>query len=83
MFPSFESKGNPLCSETDPEVFFPEGGESPRQAKQVCSMCDYKVECLAYALKNPDLSGVWGGTTPSERQRMRRLGKVNRSTISF
>ena len=41
-----DSEGNPLgwqedalCSQTDPEAFFPEKGGSTRDAKKICSQC--------------------------------------------
>lgn len=57
-----------LCSEIDPELFFPEKGGSPRRAKQICANCPVRQECLEYALKHGD-TGVWGGTTESQRER--------------
>jgi WhiB family redox-sensing transcriptional regulator len=39
-----------LCSQTDPEAFFPEKGGSTREAKRICGRCDVKGECLEYAL---------------------------------
>jgi hypothetical protein len=35
-----------LCSQTDPEAFFPEKGGSTREAKRVCMSCDVRVQCL-------------------------------------
>ncbi|MFM8926978.1 MAG: WhiB family transcriptional regulator, partial [Rhodoluna sp.] len=29
-----------ICSQTDPEAFFPEKGGSTRDAKRICSGCD-------------------------------------------
>ncbi|MCQ6512846.1 WhiB family transcriptional regulator, partial [Vibrio parahaemolyticus] len=34
-----------LCSQTDPEAFFPEKGGSTRDAKRICTSCDVKTEC--------------------------------------
>ena len=56
-----------LCAETDPEVFFPDKGESTRPAKRVCFACEVRAECLGYALDDPSLLGVWGGTSYKER----------------
>ena len=61
-----------LCAEVDPELFYPEGGESNRDAKRICAGCEVRVECLAYALAHRERFGVWGGTTERERRRMRR-----------
>ena len=61
-----------LCAEVDPALFYPEGGESNRDAKRICGGCEVRPECLAYALAHRVRFGVWGGTTERERRRMRR-----------
>ena len=61
-----------VCAQTDPEVFFPEQGGSTRDAKVVCSGCDVRAECLAYALDNDEQYGVWGGLSERERRRLVR-----------
>jgi len=40
-------------------------------AKTICRRCDVRETCLAYALKHHE-SGIWGGTTDRDRQRMRK-----------
>lgn len=60
-----------LCAQTDPELFFPAPGASPVRAKAICAQCPVIAECLAYALPSPSLEGVWGGTTSTERDRLR------------
>ena len=57
-----------LCTQTDPEAFFPDKGGSPRDAKRVCRSCDVDAECLAYALRNNERFGVWGGKSERERR---------------
>lgn len=54
-----------LCTQTDPDSFFPEKGESS-EAKQVCMSCPVRVDCLDYALANGEQSGIWGGLTETE-----------------
>jgi WhiB family redox-sensing transcriptional regulator len=61
-----------VCAETDPEAFFPDKGGSSRAAKRVCAGCPVRVECLAEALRVDERHGVWGGTSPAERARLRR-----------
>jgi WhiB family redox-sensing transcriptional regulator len=61
-----------LCSQTDPELFFPEKGGSTRDAKQTCVACPIRVQCLTYALDNDERFGVWGGLSEKERRRLRR-----------
>lgn len=37
-------------------------------AKRYCQRCPVVVECLDEAMRNPQLLGVWGGLTTSERK---------------
>jgi hypothetical protein len=60
-----------ICSETDPEMFFPNAGESNREAKRVCYGCPVRAECLRFALENGEAHGVWGGFSDRERKKMR------------
>jgi WhiB family transcriptional regulator, redox-sensing transcriptional regulator len=59
-----------LCTQSDPEAWFPGKGESPRLAKLVCSGCPVRSECLSYALAHRERFGVWGGLTERERRPM-------------
>ena len=61
-----------LCSQTDPEAFFPEKGGSTRDAKRVCSSCEVRTECLEYALENDERFGIWGGLSERERRKLRK-----------
>ncbi|SDJ33960.1 transcription factor WhiB [Frankineae bacterium MT45] len=62
-----------LCSQTDPEAFFPEKGGSTREAKRICTGCEVRTECLEYALLNDERFGIWGGLSERERRRMKRM----------
>lgn len=73
-----KSRSIPPCQTTDPELWFgvQEYGEEfdqikYTQAKQLCNECPVREACLTYALKAPELYGVWGGLAPKERQAMR------------
>jgi len=68
-----------LCAEVDPELFYPESGESNRDAKRICAGCEVRAECLGYALAHREGHGVWGGTTERERRRLRRPGTSGRA----
>ena len=61
-----------LCSQTDPEAFFPEKGGSTREAKRICIGCEVRDECLEYALAHDERFGIWGGLSERERRRMKR-----------
>lgn len=64
-----------LCAQTDPEVFFPEKGGSPRDAKKICASCDVRSECLEYALVTNERFGVWGGLSERERRKLKLRAK--------
>ncbi|WP_433145236.1 WhiB family transcriptional regulator [Actinomadura nitritigenes] len=66
-----------VCAEVDPELFFPEhsgwaGALEAEVAKAICAECPVCGDCLATALADPTLYGVWGGTTRAERKQLRR-----------
>lgn len=52
--------------------FFIERGQPSEPAKQVCSACPVRDECLAYALDNREHFGIWGGTSERERKKLNR-----------
>lgn len=62
-----------LCRQIDSgDLFFPEKGGSALEAKRICLACDVRAECLDYALTNDERFGVYGGTTPAERDKLQR-----------
>jgi WhiB family redox-sensing transcriptional regulator len=65
----------PPCMNSDPEAWFPNmaQGRSAEivNARNLCRVCPVQKECLEYALGDPDLHGIWGGTTPRERSKLR------------
>ena len=70
--PAWMDRG--LCGQFDPEVWFPERGQTPTAAKSICAKCPVRVShCLPYSLKNND-AGVWAGLTEHERRVLRRNG---------
>jgi WhiB family redox-sensing transcriptional regulator len=60
------------CAETDPELWFPELDSlwRVRQAKNICEKCPVAEACLQYALVNGFKEGIWGGLSPTERNRL-------------
>jgi WhiB family redox-sensing transcriptional regulator len=64
--------------ESDP-LFFAGQGQSrlANQARAICAVCEVQGECLEFAIRNPDETefGVWGGTTPGERRKLRGLSR--------
>jgi len=67
---------NPLCSEVDTELFFPEIGANDQafNAKKICGRCPHIAECLEWALYY-ERFGIWGGS--SERDRRVIRAKLN------
>lgn len=67
-----------LCAQTDPETFFPEKarGSSARNAKKICTSCEVRTQCLAYALANNERFGIWGGLNENERRKLKRRPAV-------
>src|SRR2546423_8258165 len=57
-----------LCSQTDPEAFFPEKGGSTREAKRVCSRGEGEAEGLGDALGHDERFGILGGLSELARR---------------
>jgi len=65
------------CASADPDLFFPIsatglGEKQIGRAKMICAGCQVKRECLEFAMTNDLSYGIWGGSTPEDRQRERR-----------
>ncbi|MER5467215.1 WhiB family transcriptional regulator [Streptomyces sp. NPDC002685] len=65
----------PLLCRADPDAYFADAVR-PAAARALCAGCGHLADCRTYALENPGLYGVWGGTTRRERQAVRRRGEV-------
>ena len=59
------------CKGLDPRLFFPERGESTREAKAVCDTCPVRSDCLDWAIDTQQKHGIWGGRSERERRRIR------------
>lgn len=62
------------------ELFFPMGygllyKPEIEAAKAICAVCPVRELCLAWAVPQPNLDGIWGAMTPPERRRV-RTGKA-------
>jgi len=65
------------CLSADPDLFFPISVRGPAEkqiarAKMICAGCGVRQECLEFAMTHVLTYGIWGGTTPEDRQRARR-----------
>jgi WhiB family redox-sensing transcriptional regulator len=71
------------CKYTDPDIFFPtiyNGRERISQANktaiEICKTCVHEVDCAAYAIVDPELYGIWGGTTMADRKQLRKKYRI-------
>jgi WhiB family redox-sensing transcriptional regulator len=67
------------CADSDPELFFPETRNANtliKAARAICAGCPFRVECSEYAIAEPMLKGVWGGTTEIDRRRIRHRRRL-------
>ena len=65
------------CLDADPNLFFPERGQSTEAAMEFCRACPVRRECLDYALAISPTPGIFGGTSERERRRMRRRSRAS------
>jgi WhiB family redox-sensing transcriptional regulator len=60
------------CAQIGGDFWFPEKGDFANDAKQICSGCPVRAECLEYALDNKIQEGVWGGVNARARRDLAR-----------
>lgn len=79
-------KDDASCKGTSPDMWFPADRRNRRErhhddpavkiltkmAKLICLECPVQRECLAWALAVDERHGIYGGLTPSERQRLQK-----------
>jgi len=58
-------------------LFFPIGTtgravDEIAMAKEICTTCDVRSQCLDYALRTDQDFGIWGGFDEDERRRLRQ-----------
>lgn len=56
------------CKGVDSDVFFAERGNT-QQARNICSACPVRQECLDYAIDTRQDGGIWGGLGVKARRR--------------
>lgn len=59
------------CVGEDPDLMFPTDAAEVVNARKLCGGCPVREACLATAMADPTLLGVWGGTTEAHRNRER------------
>lgn len=59
------TQGNCTDPSIDPEWFFPQNeiqtNPETKLALKMCETCPVRMECLAYAINNYPIDGIWGG----------------------
>lgn len=73
-FPTWMEQG--LCAQVDPDLWHPGKGETTQDAKRICGQCPVRAICLQYALDTEEDFGIWGGTTPRQRRKLRPVTQV-------
>jgi WhiB family transcriptional regulator, redox-sensing transcriptional regulator len=66
-----------ICRSSNAELFFPIGTtghalEIVEAAKEVCSQCEVRKECLQFSFDTNQESGIWGGYSETERRLLKK-----------
>ena len=59
-----------ICLGAEPSIFDGDSLTDVLEAKKICSACPIQAMCLEWATQTQD-TGVWGGSTPDERKKLR------------
>ncbi|PRY54697.1 WhiB family redox-sensing transcriptional regulator [Knoellia remsis] len=88
VYDVYEWQDDALCRRVEPERFFHDDSlrriEQRRReasAKRICQRCPVIQECLEHALQT-EAHGIWGGTTPAERGRIRAARAARATSMS-
>lgn len=60
-----------LCTQVDPDLFFPEVGGNVKSVLKICEDCPVRSQCLQVALDNDERFGIWGGLSPRQRRKLK------------
>lgn len=66
-------RADAACRGEDTNEWFPTRGDRTDRLLAVCHECPVRVECLEYAVTDPERVGIWGGTSENSRRVMRRI----------
>ena len=65
-----------LCSQTDPEAFFPEKWRFHQGCEEgFGAQCEVREQCLKWAIDHDERFGIWGGMSERERRRYKKEHK--------
>jgi WhiB family transcriptional regulator, redox-sensing transcriptional regulator len=88
MIESMDWRAAGACLSADPDLFFPiatgvgAAASQITKAQRICASCRVRQQCLDFAMRNGEINGIWGGTTPEERIRVRRRDMRRRRTLA-
>ena len=60
------------CRGEATSVFFPDASQPAAPALAICRNCPVRAPCLAYAIENHIVHGVWGGASVRRRRALQR-----------
>jgi WhiB family redox-sensing transcriptional regulator len=70
------------CTQVDPDLWFPEVGQTASAAKKICADCPVRKRCADHAVRlEGDISerhryGVWGGLAAPARAGRDEMGEA-------
>jgi WhiB family transcriptional regulator, redox-sensing transcriptional regulator len=64
------------CRGANTEQWFPSGNFTPPEVARICERCPVHKLCLEYAVADPELKGIWAGTSERDRARLRKLRRL-------
>lgn len=74
--PAFCTDARIACRDADRELFYQEGpGWATYKAKEICARCLFRAPCREWGIER-EMHGVWGMTTPAERQDIRAARRI-------
>lgn len=73
-----------LCAreDQDPEAFTGDDLRQRVEGKRLCAQCPVLLECANHAFVYSEPHNVWGGLTPFERRRAKRLGMTPNEAVN-
>lgn len=63
--PDFMTNPDRRCAQVDADIFYSASDIDQGAARSVCGPCDFRKNCLIWALKHKEVHGVWGGVLMS------------------
>jgi WhiB family redox-sensing transcriptional regulator len=61
------------CRGESIETFVPGLGGNFTRARELCARCPVRQECFVTALADPEVVGMWAGTTERKRRKLRAV----------